>query len=57
MSWASGLAFSLGVRLGVVLKCEGAMDGASVGVMLKVDMRVLLRGWVWDVVAAVCWMG
>jgi len=44
MSCASGEAFSLGVSDGVVLRCEGAMEGASVGVMLKVESRVLLRG-------------
>jgi hypothetical protein len=44
MSWASGEAFSLGVSEGVVLRCDGAIEGARVGVMLKVDRRVLLRG-------------
>jgi hypothetical protein len=34
ISWARGEAFSDGVKLSAVLRCDGAMLGARVGVML-----------------------
>ena len=52
MSWARGDPFSDVVRWSLpVLRREGAILGASVGVMLKVERRVeaRLEGWV-------CWL-
>jgi hypothetical protein len=43
MSCASGEAFSDGVSDELVLRCDGALEGASVGVTLKVERRVEAR--------------